>query len=139
MKRKIGYWTVGALGLGLSAVTYIAGSQGTEEPRAATVADIMSDLQQPAMKRLTTASKAAPVDDKGWNELRSAAALLNESGFLLIQGGRSKDDVWTKTSADLRAATGLIAKAAEAKDFETIKAEIPKVTASCKECHEVHQ
>jgi len=139
MKRKIGYWTVGALGLGLSAVTYIAGSQGAEEPRVATVADIMNDIQQPAMKRLTTAAKAAPADDKGWEELRSAAAVLNETGFILIQGGRAKDDVWTKTSADLRAATGLIAKAAEAKDFEAIKAEVPKVTASCKGCHEVHQ
>ena len=110
-----------------------------DETRVAQVKDLMRGVQQPAMKRLMAAAKQTPATDKDWDEIRSAAALLNEDGHILMQAGRSKDELWSKACSDLRAATAAICSAAEAKDLKAVKVQIPKVGVTCKTCHAAHK
>ena len=68
----------------------------SDDPRAAKVKDLMRGVQQPAIKRLMAAAKQTPASDKDWDEIRSATALLNENGHILMQAGRSRNEVWSK-------------------------------------------
>lgn len=140
MKRLTWIGIIAAVLAVFLLAAYEAQSQKEGEPRVAQVIDIMTGIQKPNMTKLSTASKkAAPSTDKEWKELQTGAALLNETGFILTEAGRTKDDVWTKACADLRAAAAGAAKAVEEKNFDAFKAQVPKIGAACQSCHDAHQ
>lgn len=136
------YWMgLGGLAAAGALAFMAAGARSEEakEARAATVKHLMSGVNQPAMVALSKVGRQAPVSDKDWAGLEAQAGLLNEMGFCLMEAGRCPDDVWAKSSADLRAASAAAVEAARTKNLETLKAQIPKLGASCKACHEVHR
>jgi cytochrome c556 len=117
-----------------------AQSRKEAEARVAKITHIMNGFQKPNMTKLSLASRrAAPETDKDWAEIEATAALLNETGFLLIEAGRSKDDVWNQAAADLRAASAQVAQGAASKNFDAVKGGVPKIAASCQSCHDAHQ
>ena len=110
-----------------------------KEPRIARVSDIMSGIHKPAMKAVRSVSEKTPETDKDWEKVRLGAALLNESGHLLMQNKRCPDGVWAGSCADLRASTADLALAVEAKNLESARTAIDKIATSCKSCHAKHR
>jgi len=107
--------------------------------RAATTKQLMGGLVKANCAALGDALKNAPADDKAWDELALKAALLNESGYLLMDDGRCPDGVWAGAAKTLReGSTELLAKL-EAKDHAGAQAAFQNVTKSCGECHKAHK
>jgi cytochrome c556 len=100
----------------------------------------MAGIQEPGMLLLQRSVRGAgPQSDDDWGAVTMNAALMNEIGFMLVQNERAKDAVWTKAATDLRAASAAFHAASEKKDLAAMRAELPKLSASCQECHTVHR
>jgi len=82
------------------------------------------------------AEKRTPRTEEQWAATEHAAAVLQESGGLLLVTGRGRDEPeWRKFSADLTAAGVLALRAAQARDDEAIFAAGSAAYDSCFGCH----
>lgn len=108
--------------------------------RVATVEHLMEGIQQPHCGAIAALLKdSGPKDDKGWSELAEHAAILNESGHLLVENQRCPDAVWAGAAgAQQKSAADLFA-AAEKKDMPAAEAAFKGVTGACKTCHAAHK
>lgn len=133
-------WTCGAVVLAAACLIIApeARSQKDGEARVAEVIHIMKGIQQPANSDLMKARRGEPESERDWEKIEIAAGVLNESGFILMESGRSLDDVWAKSCADLRSASAEVLAAAKKRDYAALKDAIPKVGMTCKSCHDVH-
>ena len=120
--------------------THEARSQRPGEPRVAKIQHIMAGIQQPGMQRLQRGIRGSgPADDEGWGLIGLHSALMNEVSFMLMQNDRSKDAVWAKAAADLRAASAAVNAAAGKKDLATVREGVQAMGGACKSCHDVHR
>lgn len=126
---------VALVGLSLSTSAQVK----TGKTRPLTTKQMMAGLVKPQCAGLGEALKAAPADDKAWEELATKAALLNESGYSLMDDGRCPDGVWASACKNLREASAAVLAKIEAKDYAGTQAEFKGVTASCGECHKAHK
>ena len=100
----------------------------------------MKGVMGPRCSALGKGLKAGPADDAAWAELTLAAALLNESSYVLMEDGRCPDGVWAKAATDaLRKGSEQVMKATAAKDLEAANAAFKAMTASCGGCHKAHK
>jgi hypothetical protein len=110
------------------------------QPRVATIKVIMSGIHAPHCGALGTLLKAeGPKDDKGWSEVALHAALLNESGHLLVENNRCPDGIWADAAAKLRDGTAGVFAAAGKKDLKAAQDSFTMVTAACAACHAKHR
>ena len=118
-----------------------AWAQSASYHGVASTKQIMAGVQKPAMDSLNAMMKAGgPKDEKDWAQAQQNAALLAETGQLILMGARPKDqDVWVKTGTMLSESASAAAKAAEAKDLDAFKASFGGVAKSCRGCHTVHK
>lgn len=107
--------------------------------RAASTKQLMGGLVKPQCAALGDALKTAPADDKAWDELALKAALLNETGYLLMDDGRCPDGVWAGAAKALREGSADVLAKLEAKDHAGAQAAFQNVTKSCGECHKAHK
>ncbi len=107
--------------------------------RAATTKRLMSGLVKPYCAGLGDALKAAPADDKAWEDLATKAALLNEAGYVLMDDGRCPDAVWAGATKTLKDGSAELLAKIEAKDYMAAQAAFQTVTKSCGECHKAHK
>jgi hypothetical protein len=77
--------------------------------------------------------------DDDWKAMEIAAALLNESGYLMLDDGRSPDKIWSEGAEILRNAGADGLKAVAAKDTEAGNKAVEGVLKSCKVCHTEHK
>lgn len=105
--------------------------------RAATTKQLMKGLIGENCGALKKALDAAEIN---WDDVAQRAALLNESGYMLMDDGRCPDGEWAKASKALQAASKAVLEKAEAKDAAGAKAAFGDLTAqSCKVCHAAHK
>jgi cytochrome c556 len=118
-----------------------AWAQSASYHGVASTKQIMAGVQKPAMDSLNAMMKAGgPKDEKEWAQAQQNAALLAETGQLILMGARPKDqDVWLKTGTTLSESASAAAKAAEAKDLDAFKASLGAVAKACRGCHTVHK
>lgn len=136
--KKLGFAGVMIVALvGLSLATQAQVKKGKTRPL--TTKQMMAGLVKPQCAGLGEALKAAPSDDKAWEELATKAALLNESGYSLMDDGRCPDGVWASACKNLQTASAAVLGKIEAKDYAGAQAEFKGVTASCGECHKAHK
>ncbi|NJO12580.1 MAG: cytochrome c, partial [Gammaproteobacteria bacterium] len=77
-----------------------------------------------------------PKTDEEWSTYRNAAAVLIESGNLLMLDGRAQDqDDWMKTSRGMSDAAATVLEAAEAKDVEAYFNAGGALYEACTACH----
>jgi hypothetical protein len=76
-----------------------------------------------------------PTTDEGWHAVESAAAVVAETGNLLMLPGRSQGDDWLTYSIGLREAGKLAMKAALEKDAEALFDAGGNIYQVCKSCH----
>jgi hypothetical protein len=77
-----------------------------------------------------------PKTDEEWATFRNAAAMLVESGNLLMLDGRAVDnDQWMSTARGMADAAAAVLEAAEAKDVEAYFDAGGALYESCTACH----
>ncbi len=77
----------------------------------------------------------SPTTDEGWHEVESAAAVLAETGNLLLLPGRSEGADWDAYAVGLREAGKLAMQAALDQDAEALFAAGGNIYQVCKACH----
>ena len=78
-----------------------------------------------------------PETDEQWTAIRDAAAIVAESGNLLLTPGRLRDrDDWVKHSHALTKASQAVIAAAEAKDVDSLFTAGGDMYLVCTACHE---
>lgn len=102
-------------------------------------------LTKQLMKGLVSANCGAVKKDLdaaeiNWDDVTLHAALLNESGYVLMDDGRCPDGEWAKAAKALQATSATLLAAAETKDAAAAKAAFADLTGqSCKVCHTAHK
>lgn len=127
-------------GLAIAVVTaslVIPGNaQKKGKTRPLTSSQLMAGLVKPQLVVLQEGLKEAPKDDDAWKKLATAAALLNESGHIMMADGRSPEgDIWKDACKIMDEGTLKTLKLIQKKDAEGAKESIAGITASCKHCH----
>jgi hypothetical protein len=78
----------------------------------------------------------APVDTEGWDRVRNAAAVVVESGNLLMMPGRSRGDDWNEFSRGMTSISERAIAAAEAQDEEALFEVGGQLYNVCVACHQ---
>lgn len=77
----------------------------------------------------------SPTTDEGWHDVESAAAVVAETGNLLLMPGRSEGADWDTYSVGLREAGKLAMQAALDQDAEALFDAGGNIYQVCKACH----
>jgi cytochrome c556 len=85
------------------------------------------------------ALKSPPTDDKGWDELATKAALLNEASYTLMDDGRCPDAAWADADKMLREGSATLLSKLEAKDAAGAQEAFKTMTQACGACHKAHK
>jgi len=113
------------------------------------VHDLMNSVLDPATDVIWGAAGAviteageqdlAPVDDAGWQAVYNAAAVVAETGNLLMLPGRAEDNGdWMEYSAALITVGQEAMAAAEAKDAQVVFDVGGKLYLVCVACHQAY-
>ena len=78
----------------------------------------------------------APTTDEGWEHVRNSAAVVAETGNLLLMPGRSAGPDWVAYAQELTGAGEVAMAAAEAQDAEALFDAGGQVYQACRACHE---
>ena len=98
-------------------------------------ADVIWDSVKSIISEKGT-QEIAPKTDAEWDGVRNAAATLVESGNLLMQQGRAKDQQeWMAAARRLSDAGGEALKAAQAKNTAALFDEGGNIYKACSGCH----
>lgn len=137
MKRVLGLAAV--LGL-IAALSMDATAQIKKgKTRVLTTKQMMGGLVKPVCAGLGESLKTAPADDKGWDELATKAAILNELSYSLMDDGRCPDGTWANAAKALRDGSAAVLAKVEAKDAAGAQEAFKAVTGSCATCHKAHK
>jgi len=79
--------------------------------------------------------RAPGADDAMWLDMVNSAAILEESGNLLMMEGRARDEPWMRFSRNLVDAGALAMKAAEAKNADAAFEAGSAIYDTCFGCH----
>lgn len=107
--------------------------------RPLTTTQLMAGLVKVHCTAVKDGLAKPPAGDDDWKALATAAALLNESSYTLMDDGRCPDAVWKDASMQLRTASQTILEALEKKDAAAAQKGFDGVLASCKACHTAHK
>jgi hypothetical protein len=77
----------------------------------------------------------SPTTDAGWDQVRNGAALVAESGNLLMMPGRSLGPDWIAYSAAMMGSARDAMAAADARDAEALFAVGGELYQACVACH----
>jgi hypothetical protein len=124
-----------------------AGASGPEYHQVADVKQLMNWILDPSSDVIWGAvgtvideqgeKEHAPETDEQWIAVRDAAAIIAESGNLLLMPGRARDqDDWAKHSHALTKAAQEALAAAEAKDTASLFTAGGDIYLVCTACHE---
>ena len=116
-----------------------AKAQKKGKSRPMTTSQLMAGLVKPQLVALKEGLAKEEKTDDDWKAIGTAAALLNESGYLMLDDGRSPDKIWTDGSEILKQAGADALKAVAAKDTEAGNKAVEGVLKSCKVCHTEHK
>jgi hypothetical protein len=102
----------------------------------ATTKQVMLGLTIPASDVLFQLGDNLPTDDAGWERVIAAAAMLAESGNLLLSGPRDvKQPDWTRFSQDLVARSKEAMAAAGRHDADAVLEVGNAIYEVCENCH----
>lgn len=102
----------------------------------ATAKQVMLGLTIPASDALFQLGDNMPVDDAGWDRVVATAAMLAESGNLLLTGPRDlQQPEWTKLSLELVARAKDAMAAAQKHDTDAVLEAGNGIYEACESCH----
>lgn len=125
------FWAVGA---------WAADDARPDAARVAGVRHLMSGVHRPHFTAINELLKeSGPGDDAAWDRLATHAAVLNESGHVLMQHDRCPDAVWAEATAKLRAGSAGLYAAAGARKLDSARESVTLMAAACTACHAAHK
>ncbi len=83
--------------------------------------------------------ETVPRTEEEWAHVANNAAVLAETGNLLLMNDRAVDDGWVKISRELTAAATMALKAAESKSADGIIEAGGAINETCDNCHAQYQ
>jgi cytochrome c553 len=105
-----------------------------------TVREIHEAMITPASDAIFDASNNEPEDDAAWIAVRKNAAVLAESGNLLMGPSLARDNgPWMMMSRALVDAAAAALKGAEEKDPDALLASTDQITEACMNCHQPYR
>jgi hypothetical protein len=108
---------------------------GITDPAATVVYDSVGSISDASGVR-----DVAPRDDAEWAKVANSAAVLAESGNVLMMPGHAVDTGdWVTIARDMTAAAAKALKAAEAKDRDGLLAAGSELSQTCDNCHAKYQ
>ena len=120
-----------------------APAQTTPEPfpAVATMKQVMLDFIHPASNDIILlVARGGPKDEKDWAVARRSAVTLAESGNLLLQRGRMRDQGdWVKDAKALADVGTAAYQVAQAKDADALAKLTPALDLSCTACHKQYR
>ncbi len=102
------------------------------------ILDPAADLVWDSAGTIITAEgrrELAPTTQEGWDKVRNAAAILAETGNLLMMPGRSVSKEWNGFARDLQDAGQLVMGAAQAQDSDALFDAGGELYQVCLACH----
>lgn len=110
-------------------------------PPVANVKQLMLDLIHPSSNDILLAIfRGGPKDEKDWAVIRRSSVALAESGNMLMQRGRARDQgEWMKDAKLLVDVGNAAYKAAQAKDADALASLAGAMDASCTTCHKQYR
>lgn len=114
-------------------------AQKKGEKRPLTTKQMMAGLVKPQLVSLQESLKAGPETDEDWAAIATSVALLNESGYLMMDDSRCPDDIWKTGCEELRVGTETLLADVEKRDAASATEHVALVTKSCKTCHTEHK
>ena len=117
----------------------VLNAQSGKDVRVASVHDIMAGIHKIHCTDLKKALDAGPSDDEAWEKVAVHAAMMNESGHVLMQNKRCPDGVWKGACATLREGSANVSAAAKKKDLDGAKRAFKAMTGACGACHKAHK
>ena len=130
-------------GAAVLAGVFLFASQGTAQikkgkTRPLTTKQMMAALVKPNCTALAEALKEnGPADDKAWETALTQAAVVNESGHILMEDGRCPDNVWAEASKMMQDGSQALVTKIEAKDAAGAREAMGTMMKSCGACHRV--
>ncbi|HEY8617228.1 hypothetical protein [Phenylobacterium sp.] len=129
----------------LAACALPAASQPAQAPLLS-VKEVMRHVLNPAAERFWKGSgsvsteagveERAPTSDAAWAEMADAAAVVQESGnLLLMEGRRPPEEAWTRYARQLAEAGAAGMAAARAKDPDKVFETGGEIYNACFACH----
>jgi hypothetical protein len=135
--RSLGVFLIAGTGLLVTAA--MAQAPTTFQP-VGNMSQLMIDIIYPASDAIFYVDRDPPKNQKQWNDLRSQALMLAESGNLLMMEGRARDQKNWITDSKMMIDIGATAfKAAQAKDLDGIRALNDSLNAACVTCHQQYR
>ncbi|MAG93914.1 MAG: hypothetical protein CMJ48_09215 [Planctomycetaceae bacterium] len=104
--------------------------------RSATTKQLMKGLVGSNCGALAKALKAETPD---WEAIGLHAALLNESGHVLMADGRCPDGEWAGGAKTVQKCSVVVLAKVEAKDIEGARGAFKALTGGCGQCHKKHK
>jgi cytochrome c553 len=115
-------------------------AQKKGKTRPMTSSQLMLGLVKPKFVEIKTVfEKGKPETDDDWKALGVAAALLNESAYLMMDDGRCPDKPWKEGCEILKKSTADLLADIEKKDAEAAATRSEQIVQSCKVCHAEHK
>ncbi|MEO8099979.1 MAG: hypothetical protein ABI811_19930 [Acidobacteriota bacterium] len=144
------------------AILFISGALLAQSPayeKVASAKDLMHLMVIPASEALFNVGAKEPANDKDWQDLRTQALMLAESGNLMLIPGRATAPVtaskgkaatkgkapvalavpadWAAASRQMRAAGKSAVAAIDKKDLDMLLGDVGEaILTSCSSCHD---
>jgi hypothetical protein len=126
-------------GVVLTAMAAMAQAPTTFQP-VGNMKQLMIDIIYPTSDALFYVDRDPPKNQKEWNDLRSQALMLAESGNLLMMEGRARDQKnWIMESKMLIDLGAKAYQATQNKDLDGIRALNDPLNAACVTCHQQYR
>jgi hypothetical protein len=126
-------------GVILLAMAVMAQAPTTFQP-VGNMSQLMIDIIYPTSDAIFYVDRDPPKNQKQWNDLRSQALMLAESGNLLLMEGRARDQKnWILDSKMMIDIGAKAYKAAQDKDLDGIRALNDLLNAACVTCHQQYR
>ena len=125
--------------IALALLTFVATvTSGQDASRDTTnVKQVMLTMTIPASDAIFTAASEPPKDDRAWQDVRSSALVLAESGELLLGKGLAKDNAtWVELAHAMVTQAKVASKAIDAKNVDALAQVADDMYTTCKACHD---
>ncbi|HLG96153.1 MAG TPA: hypothetical protein VKX49_07565 [Bryobacteraceae bacterium] len=128
------------IGFLLLAMAGVAVAQAPDYKPVGSMSELMIRIIYPASDALFYIERDPPKTDVQWNNMRSQALMLAESGNLMIMPNRARDQGdWIKESKVMIDLAAEAYRAALAKNIDGIVAVNDKLADSCIVCHQQYR
>lgn len=134
-----GFVACGVIGLAANRI-FMREAQVEFVRSVATVKEVHEAMITPASDAIFDAGNNEPEDDTAWMAVRKNAAVLAESGNLLMSQSLARDNgPWMMMSRALVDAAAAALKSAEEKDLDALLASTDQITEACMNCHQPYR